>query len=102
MRATAHFQFMLKTAIQQRLFVVLCLVVSPLTMVQGQGATPPAPTLTSIVTDFVQQMVARAGLPRSASISFQNISVLPPDLQESVQNAIFTALRNAGIRTDNT
>jgi hypothetical protein len=93
---------MLKTAIQQRLFIVLCFVVSPLAILQGQGATPPAPTLTSVAADFVQQMVARAGLPRSASVSFQNISVLPPDLQESVQNAIFTALRNAGIRMDNT
>ncbi|HJS97466.1 MAG TPA: hypothetical protein VJ756_00145 [Terriglobales bacterium] len=102
MRATAHFQFMLKTALQEGLVFVLCLIVPPLITVQGQAATAPAQaSLNSLATDFVHEMIARAGLPHAASVSFQNISVLPPDLQESVQNAIFTALRNAGIQMEN-
>jgi len=86
---------MLKTAIQKGLCFV-CLILPPLMMAQAEAQ----PSLTTVATDFVHQMVARAGLPNAASVSFQNISVLPPDLQESVQNAIFTALRNAGIRMD--
>jgi hypothetical protein len=102
MRATAHFQFMLKTALQQGLVFVLCLILPPLITVQGQAATAPAQaSLNSLAADFVHEMIARAGLPHAASVSFQNISVLPPDLQESVQNAIFTALRNAGIQMEN-
>ncbi|HWG49615.1 MAG TPA: hypothetical protein VN669_07975 [Candidatus Acidoferrales bacterium] len=102
MRATAHLQFMLKTALQQGLVFVLCLILPPLITVQGQAATAPAQaSLNSLAADFVHEMIARAGLPHAASVSFQNISVLPPDLQESVQNAIFTALRNAGIQMEN-
>lgn len=102
MRATAHFQSMLKTALQQGLLFVLCLILPPLITVQGQAATAPAQvSLNSLATDFVHEMIARTGLPHAASVSFQNISVLPPDLQESVQNAIFTALRNAGIQMEN-
>ena len=93
---------MLKTALQQGLVFVLCLILPPLITVQGQAATAPAQaSLNSLATDFVHEMIARAGLPHAASVSFQNISVLPPDLQESVQNAIFTALRNAGIQMEN-
>lgn len=102
MRATAHLQFMLKTALQQGLVFVLCLILPPLITVQGQAATAPTQaSLNSLAADFVHEMIARAGLPHAASVSFQNISVLPPDLQESVQNAIFTALRNAGIQMEN-
>jgi len=93
---------MLKTALQQGLVFVLCLILPPLITVQGQAATAPAQaSLNSLAADFVHEMIARAGLPHAASVSFQNISVLPPDLQESVQNAIFTALRNAGIQMEN-
>jgi hypothetical protein len=93
---------MLKTAIQRGLFL-MCLTLPPLVAVQGQAAMPaPAqPPLNAVSTDFVHEMIARAALPRAASVSFQNISVLPPDMQESVQNAIFTALRNAGIQMEN-
>jgi hypothetical protein len=93
---------MLKTALQQGLVFVLCLILPPLITVQGQAATAPTQaSLNSLAADFVHEMIARAGLPHAASVSFQNISVLPPDLQESVQNAIFTALRNAGIQMEN-
>ncbi|HKW74437.1 MAG TPA: hypothetical protein VJN64_02845 [Terriglobales bacterium] len=48
--------------------------------------------------DLVQQILATAGTPGSMSVSFRNISVLPPNLQETVQTAIFTSFRNSGVR----
>ena len=48
--------------------------------------------------DMVQQILATAGTPSSMSVSFRDISVLPPNLQETVQNAIFTSFRNSGVR----
>ena len=101
MRANSRFQFMLKTAYQKGLFFALCLSL-PLAGAQTQVAPMDGqPSLTTVAGDFVRQIVARAGPLPAASISFQNISVLPPDLQESVQNAIFTGFRNAGIRMAN-
>ena len=48
--------------------------------------------------DLVQQILSTAGTPGTMSVSFRNISVLPPNLQETVQNAIFTSFRNSGVR----
>jgi hypothetical protein len=48
--------------------------------------------------DFVQHILSAAGTPGTMSVSFQNISIFPPDLQEVVQNAIFTSIRNSGVR----
>ncbi|HET7873285.1 MAG TPA: hypothetical protein VFL42_12280, partial [Terriglobales bacterium] len=59
---------------------------------------PEQPAPLAAAADLVQQLLSRAGSPSSLSVSFQNISVLPTDLQESVQNAIFTGFRNAGVR----
>ena len=95
---------MLKTAYQKGLFFALCLCLS-LSLAGAQTQAAPIggqPSLTAVAGDFVRQIVARAGTLPAASISFQNISVMPPDLQESVQNAIFTGFRNAGIRMANT
>jgi hypothetical protein len=49
-------------------------------------------------SDFVQHILAAAGIPGRMSVSFQNISIFPPDLQETVQNAIFTTVRNSGVQ----
>lgn len=92
---------MLKTAFQKGLFFALCLSL-PLASAQTQAAqTNGQSSLAAVASDFVRQIIARAGPFSAASISFQNISVLPPDLQETVQNAIFTGFRNAGIRIAN-
>ncbi len=48
--------------------------------------------------EFVQRILSAAGSPGTMSVSFQNISVFPPDLQETVQNAIFTSVRNSGVQ----
>ncbi len=48
--------------------------------------------------DFVQRILSAAGTPAAMSVSFQNISIFPPDLQEIVQNAIFTSVRNSGVQ----
>src|SRR3954452_24699105 len=49
-------------------------------------------------SDFVQHILSAAGLPGRMSVSFQNISIFPPDVQETVQNAIFTTVRNSGVQ----
>lgn len=102
MRATSRFQFMLKTAFKQGLLFVLCLMLPRLAAAQAIQViqTDIPPSMADVARDFVQQIVSRAGPLSSASVSFQNISVLPTDSQEAVQNAIFTALRNAGIRLE--
>src|SRR6266851_2373967 len=52
--------------------------------------------------EFVQRILSAAGSPGTMSVSFQNISVFPPDLQETVQNAIFTSVRNSGVQLGTT
>ncbi len=72
---------------------ILCLLLLSVT-----GAAQENSGAANSATEFAQQILARAGSPQSMSVSFQNISVLLPEMQESVQNAIFTAFRNANVR----
>ena len=50
------------------------------------------------VFEFVQRILSAAGNPGTMSVSFQDISIFPTDLQEVVQNAIFTSFRNSGVQ----
>jgi hypothetical protein len=94
---------MVKTSFYRALLASVCLALPLLSAAQAvqvvQTDTPPP--LTSVAGDFVQQIISRAGSPSTISVSFQNISVLPPESQEAVQNSIFTAFRNAGARLVN-
>ncbi|HKD80159.1 MAG TPA: hypothetical protein VKH81_10735 [Candidatus Angelobacter sp.] len=54
--------------------------------------------LPGVAGEFVQQILSRSGSPTSVSVSFQNVSSLPADSQETVQNAIFNAFRGANVR----
>lgn len=91
---------MLKAALHLGLFFFLSLGLGSLAASQAIQViqTDIPPSLETVATDFVHQMVSRAGSLSAVSVSFQNISVLPPESQEAVQNAIFTGFRNAGIR----
>jgi hypothetical protein len=94
---------MLKTAFHRALFAVLCLTL-PLPAVSQavqvvQTEAQPSPAMAAKA--FVQEIASRSGSPSAVSVSFQNISVLPPDSQEAVQNAIFTGFRDAGIHLVN-
>jgi hypothetical protein len=90
---------MLKTTVHQAVRALLCLALPIMSVAQAVpvGQTDSPPPLTSVAADFTHDIVARAGSPAALSVSFQNISVLPPDSQEAVQNAIFTGFRNAGV-----
>jgi hypothetical protein len=94
---------MSKTAIHKSLFAML-LVTAPWLM-PAQAVLPlqasAQPSLFTVAADFVQQILSHGGMPAAISVSFQNISVLPPESQEAVQNAIFTGFRNAGVRLVN-
>lgn len=103
MRANSRFQLMLTTASHRALFAVLCLGLSSLCVAQATQVvqTEAQPSLATAANAFVQEIVARSGLPSGVSVSFQNISVLPPESQEAVQNAIFTGFHDAGIHLVN-
>ena len=82
---------MLKTALTQ--FLGIILVLSP--SLWGQQRDSNAVTAGS---EFAQEILSRlSGLP-SLAVSFQNLSSMPPEMQEAAQNAVFTAVKNAGIR----
>lgn len=95
--------FMLKTAIHSRFsrlrlsnlrLCLLLLCIFP-AILAAQQAEQPLPV---VANEFVQQILSRAGSPTSIAVGFQNVSSLPPDNQEAVQNAIFNAFRGANVR----
>jgi len=84
---------MLKTALKQCFGAIL-----PFILLAGSAAQQDTPPLSAAANDFVQQILSRSGSPSAITVTFQNISGLPADAQESLQNLIFTAFRNSGIR----
>lgn len=90
--------YMLKLAYCRRLCTfLLVMALASAAPAQQQTQSPMLPA----AFDLVQQILATAGTPGSMSVSFQNISILPPNLQDVVQNAIFTSFRNSGVRLVN-
>lgn len=57
-----------------------------------------APSLPAAATEFVQLIQSRAGSPSAVSVTFQNLSSLSAERQETLQNAIFNSFRNANVR----
>jgi hypothetical protein len=89
---TAPFPHMVKTALLPILLLAACL--------QSNGASqqnPPAP-MAIAAGELVQQVLSRSGSPSAIAVSFQNLSSIPGDTQDVIQNAIFSAFRNAGVR----
>ena len=85
---------MLKKPATLSLYAIILLV--SLCAARGQEAGQTSVTVAA--NSLVQDVLARAGAPSSLAVSFQNVSQVPGDLQEAVQNAIFAGLRNAGVR----
>jgi hypothetical protein len=83
---------MLKTAINSLCAILLILLPAALAAQQEAQSLPIA------ANEFVQQILSRAGSPTSVAIGFQNVSSLPADSQEAVQNAIFNAFRATNVR----
>lgn len=89
---TRTFHYMLKTAAS----LYLCAL---LTLVSGRAFAQDNSVLPAAANELVHQIMIRMGNGvANVSISFQNISVLPAEVQESVQNAVFNGFRNAGVR----
>lgn len=61
----------------------------------AQQAEQPLPVAAN---ELVQQILSRSASPSSVAISFQNVSTLPADSQETVQNAVLNAFRGANVR----
>lgn len=94
MAATEQLSIMSPRAHRGLWLAVLILAFAGFGQAQQEVQSPMLPA----AFDLVQQILATAGTPGSMSVSFRNISVLPPNLQETVQNAIFTSFRNSGVR----
>jgi hypothetical protein len=93
-----HFKPMSK-ALQLRccwmMTIALFVAIMPMRVYAQQEAQSP---MLPAVFEFVQRILSAAGNPGTMSVSFQDISILPTDLQEVVQNAIFTSFRNSGVQ----
>ncbi len=87
------FYYMLKTASRLCFWatLVFCLPAA-------SSAQQEAPSIPSAATEFVQLILSRGGSPSAVSVSFQNMSSLPPETLEPLQNSIFNAFRNANVR----
>jgi hypothetical protein len=79
---------MLNTAFKLCSCAILPFVLLAASAAQQEGAA----------RDFVQQILARGGSPRAVAVTFQNVSGLPQESQERLQNFILTAFRDAGVR----
>src|SRR5215472_14976307 len=90
----AHPRHMRKKASTLSLYGIILLL--SLSAARGQEAGQTSVTITA--NSLVQEVLARAGAPSSLAVSFQNVSQVPGDLQEAVQNAIFAGLRDSGVR----
>ncbi|HEX4602509.1 MAG TPA: hypothetical protein VH724_00815 [Candidatus Angelobacter sp.] len=84
---------MLKTASRLCFWATLVFFLPAASVGQQEGQSIP-----SAAPDFVQLILSRGGSPSAVSVSFQNLSSLPPETLEPLQNAIFTAFRNANVR----
>lgn len=84
---------MLNTAL--KLGFCACLVCLMQAVSAAQPDSIPLPATTN---EFVQQILSRSASPSAVAVTFQNVSSLPPQSQESVQNGIFNAFRSANVR----
>lgn len=89
---------MVKTTLHRVISVISLLALPCLIAALAQQPEPQQASLAKVGNEFVQQIISRTGSLSTASVSFQNISVLPTESQEGVQNAIFSGFRNAGVR----
>jgi hypothetical protein len=84
---------MLKTALKPWFCALLFLFLPAASACQQEAASMP-----STAAEFVQLILSRGGSPSAVAVTFQNQSLLPPDAQESLQNAILNAFRGANVR----
>jgi hypothetical protein len=94
---TSRFPHMPKTVLH-RYFFALVLLTLPMAAAAQQSAPSP---LVAAAGELVQQILSRSGSPSAVTVSFQNMSTLSPEMQDAVQNAVFSSFRNAGVRLVN-
>ena len=84
---------MLKTALNPWFGALVLLFLPAASACPQEGPSTPA-----AAAEFVQLILSRSGSPSAVSVTFQNQSALPPDTQESLQNAVLNAFRGANVR----
>jgi hypothetical protein len=92
-RSYSQLSIMLKTAFKPWFCVLLFFCLPAVAAAQQE-----APSIPSAATEFAQMILSRGGSPSAIAVTFQNLSSLPPETQETVQNAIFNAFRTANVR----
>jgi hypothetical protein len=90
---TSPFPHMLKTA----LLPILLLVTFYLQSGAAAQQNAPAPMAVA-ASELAQQVLSRSGSPSAIAVTFQNLSSIPAETQDAIQNAVFSAFRNAGVR----
>jgi hypothetical protein len=84
---------MLKTAYKRWFCALLVFCVAAVA-----AAAQDAPPLPAAAPEFVHMILSRAGSPSAVAVTFQNLSSLPPETQDALQNAILNGFRSANVR----
>jgi hypothetical protein len=99
---TSPFPLMFSVAAKRYAAVLVLLFLASPAIAQQEPASTSASSASSslqpVAEDFVQQVLARAGSPSTVSISFENLSSLPPGEQAAAKQAITAGLRKTGVR----
>jgi hypothetical protein len=93
LKVTFSFPYMLKTAFKRRFCALLFFCLAAIA-----AAPQDAPSLPAAASEFAHLILSREGSPSQLSVTFQNLSSLPPETQEAMQNAIFNVFRGANVR----
>jgi hypothetical protein len=67
-------------------------------MATAPAISQDAASLPVAATEFVQMILSRSGSPSAIAVTFQNLSSLSPEAQETTQNAIFNSFRGANVK----
>jgi len=93
LKVTVIFPYMLKTAFKRGFCALLffCLAAA-------SAAPQETPSLPSAASEFARLILSRGGPVSQLSVTFQNLSSIPPETQEAMQNAIFNVFHGANVK----
>jgi len=64
----------------------------------ASAAPQETPSLPSAASEFARLILSRGGPVSQLSVTFQNLSSIPPETQEAMQNAIFNVFHGANVK----
>lgn len=84
---------MLKTAFKRGFGALLFFCVAA-----ASAAPQETPSLPSAASEFARLILSRGAPASQLSVTFQNLSSIPPETQEAMQNAIFNVFHGANVK----